>query len=359
MPPTMTEVAERAGVSKSTVSLVLNNKPSVSTELQRVVLAAADELGYHLPRRRSQKGAVLNKSIVVVHYEWRSAEPHADSIFVDYISGIQSFVQDKNINLTFMTNYREGHQQLGYHLLSDGHIVADGAIIMGRGARHDGQLLHQFLERGIPMVVLSRNWPDLPISTVGQDHHQQACIALDHLIGLGHRRIAFLASEVDRQHDWFEWRIECYRQAVLRVNGQVDEELIVLGHDGFEAAQTLIKKRPDVTAIFAVQDLNAAAAVRGLQEMGVHVPQDISIIGLDDTAEAIEGRPALTTVSFPHAEVGYLAAELLLRQIENDSLYYSNITVRSRLVERESCAAPRESSVLPLVGGADSTMREV
>ena len=359
MSPTMTEVAERAGVSKSTVSLVLNNKPSVSAELRQVVLAAADDLGYHLPRRRSQRGATLNKSIVVVHYERRSAEPHTNSIFVDYVSGIQSFVQDKSINLTFITNYSEGHQQLGYHLLSDGHIITDGAIIMGRGARRDGQLLHQFLDRGIPMVVLSRNWPDLPISTVGQDHHQQACIALDHLIGLGHRRIAFLASEVDRQHDWFEWRIECYRQAVLRVNGQVDEELIVLGQDGFEAAQTLIKKRPDVTAIFAIQDLNAAAAVRGLLEMGIRVPQDISVIGLDDTAEAIDGHPALTTVSFSHAEVGYLAAELLLRLIENDRLYYSSIAVRSRLVERESCAAPRECSVLPLVGVADPTTEEV
>jgi len=230
---------------------------------------------------------------------------------------------------------------------------------MGRGARRDERLLCQFLDQGVPMVVLSRHWPDLPISTVSQDHHQQARIALDHLIELGHRRIAFLASEADRQHDWFKWRIECYRQAVLRVAGQVDEELIVLGRDGFEAVQTLIKKRPDVTAIFAVQDLNAAAAVRGLQEMGIRVPEEISVIGLDDTAEAIEGHPALTTVSFPHAEVGYLAAELLLRQIENDDLYYSKVTVRSSLVERASCAAPREHRVLSLVGVTDPALKEV
>ncbi|MBN1580020.1 MAG: substrate-binding domain-containing protein [Anaerolineae bacterium] len=165
---------------------------------------------------------------------------------------------------------------MSYHLLNDGHIVVDGAILMGRGARRDGRLLRQFLDQGVPLVVLSRNWPDLPISTVSQDHYQQACIALDHLIELGHRRIAFLASEVDRQHGWFEWRIECYRQAMRRVNGQVDEELIVLGQDGFEAAQTLIKKRPDVTAIFVIQDLNATAAVRGLLGMGIHVPEDIS-----------------------------------------------------------------------------------
>ncbi|MBN1580019.1 MAG: substrate-binding domain-containing protein [Anaerolineae bacterium] len=82
-------------------------------------------------------------------------------------------------------------------------------------------------------------------------------------------------------------------------------------------------------------------------------------MGLDDTVEAIEERPALTTVSFPHAEVGYLAAELLLRQIENDSLYYSNVTVRSSLVERASCAAPRKYSVLSLAGVADPAAKEV
>lgn len=359
MSPTISDVAERAGVSKSTVSLVLNNKPSVSAELREVVLAAANELGYQLPRRRLSRTVSHKKSIVVVHYEWREAEPHTDSIFVDYIAGIQSFVQDKNVNLTFVTDYDEGHQQLGYHLLSNGHIAADGAIIMGRGARRDGRLLQQFLERDIPMVVLSRNWPDLAISTVSQDHRQQACIALEHLIALGHRKIAFLASEADRQHDWFQWRVDCYRQAVLMVNSQVDEELIVVGRDGFEAAQTLIKQRPDVTAIFAVQDTNGAAAVRGLLAMGVRVPEDVSVIGLDDIAETSDLRPALTTVSFPHTEVGYLAAELLLRQIENNRLYCSTITVRCNLVERESCAAPRKHKVLDLVGNTDATTEAI
>jgi DNA-binding LacI/PurR family transcriptional regulator len=341
MPTTMADVAERAGVSKSTVSLVLNNRPSVSLELRQAVLAAADELGYHLPHRRSQRRSTPNKSIVIVHYEWRSTDPYTDSIFVDYIAGIQSFVQDKSINLTFITNCREERRQLGFHLLSDGHIAADGAILMGWGARRDGRLLRQFLDQGIPTVALSRNWPDLPLSTVGQDHQQQACIALDHLIELGHCRIAFLASKADRRHDWFQWRLECYRQAMQRVNGRVDDDLIAIGKNGYESAQALMARRPDVTAIFAVEDANALAAMRGLQEMGLRVPMDVSVIGLDDTAKSPEGFPALTTVAFPHFEVGYLAAELLLKQIEDKELYYSNVVVCSKLVERDSCAPPR------------------
>jgi DNA-binding LacI/PurR family transcriptional regulator len=78
-----------------------------------------------------------------------------------------------------------------------------------------------------------------------------------------------------------------------------------------------------------------------LQEMGLRVPADVSVIGLDDTAKPADGPLALTTVAFPHVEVGYLAAELLLKQIESEELYYSSVVVRSRLVERDSCAPPR------------------
>ena len=340
MPTTMAEVAERAGVSKSTVSLVLNDKPSVSPQLRQAVLAAASELGYELPTRRTQERSA-NRSIIVVHYEIGSAALQTPSIFLDYMAGIQACTREKGVNLTFITDYREERKQLGFHLLSDEHLPADGAIIMGWGARRDGQLLHRFLDRGLPVVVLSRNWPDLPISTVGQDHHQQACIALDYLVGLGHYKIAFLASREDRRHEWFDWRLECYRQTMIRVNKEIDEELVAIGKSGYEAAQALMARRPDVTALFAVEDANALAAVRGLQDAGFSVPADVSVIGLDDTANPSEGRPALTTVAFPHRRVGYLGAELLLKQIQDESLYYSNILVRSTLVEGNTCAAPR------------------
>jgi len=341
MPATMTEVAERAGVSKSTVSLVLNDKPNVSPQLRQAVLAAASELHYELPPRRTQERSA-NRSILVVHYEIGSAALQTPAIFLDYMAGIQACAREKGVNLTFVTDYREERRQLGFHLLSDEHLPADGAILMGWGARRDGQLLHRFLDRGLPVVVLSRNWPDLPISTVGQDHHQQACIALDHLVGLGHNKIAFLASKEDRHHEWFDWRLECYRQTMIRVNQEIDEELIAIDKTGYKAAQALMARRPDVTAIFAVEDANALAAVRGLQDTGLSVPADVSVIGLDDTSKPSEGCPALTTVAFPHRQVGYLGAELLLKQIQNESLYYSNILVRSTLLERDTCAAPRE-----------------
>jgi DNA-binding LacI/PurR family transcriptional regulator len=166
-------------------------------------------------------------------------------------------------------------------------------------------------------------------------------MALHYLIQLGHRNIGFVAGERDRHYDWFDSRVECYRNVMIELNGEVNEDLIVVGVDGAEAAQTLMEKWPDVTAIWAIYDDRALEAMLGLQEMGLCIPEDVSVIGLDDTCTSPEGCPQLTTVGFPGKKVGSLAAELLLRQLE-DSLYrFAHIVVGSYLVERESCAKPR------------------
>jgi DNA-binding LacI/PurR family transcriptional regulator len=348
MPSTMADVAERAGVSKSTVSLVLNNKPTVSLELRRAVLKAASELGYHLPTRRAARRSAASKSIVAIHYERHRPDPLATSILLNYVAGIQSFVRDKDVHLTFVTEERRERDQFGYQLLDGAHLSADGAILMGWSARRDGEVLRMLIDRGLPLVVLSRDWPDLPISTVGQDHHQQARIALDHLVGLGHRQIALLAAEADRQHEWFEWRRECYEAKMRELHGQVDQDLVVVAEDCVEATQALAMRRKDVTAIFAITDPNAVAAIRGLRGIGLDVPRDMSVVGLDGAVADVEDCPELTTVAWPHFQAGYLAGELLVKQIENKHLYFSKVVVRSELVKGATCGPP--ASRLPGCG---------
>ncbi len=340
----MADVAERAGVSKSTVSLVLNNKPTVSPELRQAVLEAAADLGYRLPRRRSQRRSTAVKSIVAVHYERYRADPLATSILLDYVAGIQSYARDRDVHLTFVTDQAEEQHELSYELLNGGHLAADGAILMGWSARRDGKLLHLLLERQLPVVVLSRNWPDLPISTVGQDHRQQACIALDHLIALGHRQIAFLSAKADRHHEWFDWRHECYELRMRELHGRVDPDLIVVGEECGQAAGALLSERPDVTAVFCTTDPNALAAIRGLQEAGLRVPEDVSVIGLDGVRLELDGYPALTTVVWPHFQAGYLAAEVLLKQIDDAGVHFVKTVLRSELVEGATCGPPAQSA---------------
>jgi DNA-binding LacI/PurR family transcriptional regulator len=342
----MEDVARHVGVAKSTVSLALNNKPGVSAELREAILHAAGELGYALPQRKSPKPGTDSKSIVVVHGEYQPGERGPTILYLKYLEGIRAYCDTHNVNFSLFANYREEPANLTFQLLSREQLAPNGFILMGSIANHEGQLVQQLLQQNIPTVALSRNWPDLPLCTVSQDHAQQVQIALKYLFELGHHKIGFIARDIDRQSDWFDWRLRCYKEIMLKYTGTLDETLIVTGVNGSNATKALLKQRPDVTAIFAINDQRAIEVYQGVQELGLRIPQDISIIGVDNIELLQEGSPDLTTVTFPHFEIGYLGAELLLKQIENNALYYANIIVQSELVVRESCAALNQSDSL-------------
>jgi DNA-binding LacI/PurR family transcriptional regulator len=337
-PPTIEDIAKRIGVSKSAVSLALNNKPGISQKLRQAVLETAQEIGYSLPESRQQSQTLLRKSITAVHLI--GEEPYTDiyGMFLKILNGIRTFTQQTNINLTVIGGYRKGNMlRIGEHILNDKNNPLDGLILMGAGVNRESQLLQQIIEKQIPLVVLNRNWPDLPISTVGHHHQQQAQIALDHLIQLGHRKIAFLAGHNDQQYEWFDIRLACYREKMAQINSGLGDKLVVFGEDGTQAVKQLMTIQPDVTAIFAIHDRWAVEAMVGLKELGLKIPEHVSIIGLDNSEPVPEGYPALTSVGFPHFDVGYLAAELLNKQMNNANIFYSNILVQSELIKRASC----------------------
>ena len=346
MSPKMDDVARQAGVSKSTVSLALNDKPGVSPEMKEAVLLAAEELGYSLPERRSlRKSFSQQKNFTVVHQVGQEPYDNVYGLFLNYLQGIRSFAQQANINITAISGYHKGDLgRLEMHILKDENTPLDGLILMGAGVHRESQLLHRAIELRIPLVVLSRNWPDLPISTVSQDHHQQAQIALDHLDHLGHRKIAFLANENDQEYEWFNTRLECYREKMRKLNQELSDDLVVLGENGVDATRELLTRRPDITAIFAIHDERAVQAIQGVIDLGLEVPKDVSIIGLDNSEDTPDGYPNLTTVAVPHFDGGYLATELLLRQIENENLCFGNLSIRSYLIERDSCGSPVDSN---------------
>ena len=341
MPPTMKDVAQRAGVSKATVSMVLNKKPGITPETQQAVLLAAEELSYRLPERRPLRSPA-QRTLAIIYHLQDVERTESYNIIPGFLRGARMFAQEANVHLTILAgDQRGGFGQIGSEFLGSEGLLPAGLLLMGPTLRRDSKSVVQALRQGIPVVVLCRNWPDMPVSTVGHDHHEQACIALDHLISLGHRTIAFVAGETDDQYDWYQWRLDSYREKMIDLNGEVDADLIILAENRVEAIKALMKRRPDVTAIFANHDTEAIEAMEGLQEAGLRIPQDVSVIGQDDARQPPAGFPGLTTVRFSHSEVGYLAAELLLRQIESNEVVHGNIWVRSYLVERESCCEAR------------------
>ncbi len=337
----MKDVARRAGVSKATVSMVLNKKPGITPETQQAVLLAAEELAYHLPERRPLRSPAQRTLAIIYHL--RDVErTESYSIIPGFLRGARAFAQEAHVHLTILAGFpKAGLGQIGPHFLDSEGLQPAGLLLMGPALCRDSESVVQALKQGTPVVVLCRNWPDMPVSTVGHDHYKQACLALDHLIGLGHRAIAFVAGDTDGQYDWCQWRLDCYREKMNKLNGEVDESLIIIADDPIEATKALMKRRPGVTAILADHDARAIEVMQGLQEAGLRIPQDVSVIGQDDARQPPEGLPRLTTVRFSHSEVGYLAAELLLRQIESNEVVHGNIWVRNYLVERESCCEAR------------------
>ncbi len=346
----MDDVARRAGVSKSTVSLVLNNRPGTSAEMQRRVLEAAEALGYSLPahRTRASQAEPLTAApgISLVHCvdEKPDIDPGLTHLYLSYRNGIQRFTQGRNISVMLVTGYRDTNaDSLSYQLLAQQEPIMDGLILMGPGLRRTSKLIQRVLDHEIPTVILGRSWPDLPISSVSQDHSQQAHLVLDHLLALGHQHIGMIAREVDRSYDWFTWRLKAFRETMEDKLGQEAEDYISIHADVDRAVDRLLTRQPQVTALFALNDHIAYQAMRAAIAAGRSVPGTLSIVGIDGAIKPQEGLPVLTTVAFPHEEVGYLAAELLIKQIENSHLQNGRLIVRSHLITGASCAEVRSA----------------
>ena len=345
----MDEVAKRANVSKSTVSLVLNNRPGTSEAMRRRVRAAAEEIGYQLPSRRisghTDATVVQAPVIALVHCvdEEPDVDPGLTHLYLAYRNGIQRFTQGRDISVMLVTSYRDSNtESLSYQLLELQERALDGLILMGPGLRRTSQLIRRVLDEEMPAVILGRSWPDLPVSSVSQDHTEQAHMALDYLLDLGHRHIGFIAREIDREYDWFHERLRAYRQT-LRTKLKQDDDVYVAIDDDLTAALTrLLTRQPQISALFALNDHVAYQAMRSAFEVGYAVPDRLSVVGVDGVFRPQEGLPVLTTVAFPHEEVGYLAAELLQRMTENRDLRSGALTVRSRLVPGASCAPPAD-----------------
>jgi hypothetical protein len=208
---------------------------------------------------------------------------------------------------------------------------------MGTGVHRESRLLQKAIELNIPQVVLSRNWPGLNISTVSQDHVQQAEIAIDYLTRLGHKKIGFVANRTDTEYEWFDIRLSCYRRKIQKLNQKLIEVWIILDENGKDSARELFRNHPEITTIFAIHDGRAIEVMQGVLEAGLAIPDDISVIGVDGFKETPSGFPKLTTVGVSHFDIGYLATEILLKQVENENLFYGNLIVHSHLIERESC----------------------
>lgn len=331
-PPTLEEVAALAGVSRATVSRVVNASPKVSSEVRARVAAAIDELGY-VPNRaaRSLVTRRTNSIMVVV------AEPEdrlfADPFFAGVVRGISGVLNPRDLQLVLMLEPPDRGPERIVRYATQGHV--DGVLLLS--LHGNDPLPGRLHASGVPVVVGGRP-SDPEVSHVDADNVRGARTAVEHLFATGASTIATITGPLDMAVG--QDRLDGYRAALEAAGRTVDDSLEVGGdftEAGGEAAmRDLLDARPDLDAVFAASDLMAAGALRALAAAGRRVPDDVGVVGFDDSVVARSCVPPLTSVRQPVARLGAEMAHVLLSRLEDPGAHPRAVLLPTDLVVRGS-----------------------
>lgn len=328
--PTILDVAKRAGVSKSLVSLVMRDSPHVSEEKRAAVLQAAEELGYRpnavarsLVRQRSYVLGVLLSNL-------------HNPFFADVVDGIEERALEGGYRALFNSGKRIPQREAAaletlLQLQIDGLILAgtllDSKIISNAG-------------RSVPVVLITRTTRSPLVDSVSGNDRAGARLAVDHLVSLGHRRIAHIdgggGAGARRRRAGYVAAVKHHGLEPMLVTGSYTEE------GGVEGVQRLLATKQNPTAIFAANDLAALGALQALSEAGRSVPDDVSLIGYDNAWLAGLQHISLTTIDQPRHLLGATAVDLLIERLDEGRTDSRHLVLSPSLVVRSTTGPPAE-----------------
>ena len=330
---TIIDIAQAAGVSKSTVSLVLSGAGKVKADKADAVRAAMRELGYVYNRSAANLRNPQSKIIGMVINDL------SNPFFAELAIGIERVVRASG-DVTFLANTAESVVRQAEVVRSMREHGASG-IILCPTADSDGREINSLAQGGAPIVLAIRRVAGARVSLVASDNRGGAARAARHLLSLGHRRIGFIGglSPMGVRED----RLAGFSEALAAANVPVDRSLVVESapsKDGGFAAMTMLLSRSErPTAVMGYNDVAAIGAMLAISRHGLTPGVDIAVVGFDDTSEARHMSPALTTVSVGAGDLGERAAQMLLAQIASGSQTPETYIGEARLVVRDSCGA--------------------
>jgi LacI family transcriptional regulator len=329
MPATMRDVARQANVSIKTVSRVVNNQGEVSDDTRQRVLAAIDELGFR--PSKVARALVTQRTETVGLIIGDITNPY----FFEVARGVLDAAADNGYSVFVCNSDGDLEQEnQAYHTLAD-HAV-DGIISFP--AWENEKCLKAFADHFQPVVVVNRAFEHPGIGMVLTEIRCGAKLAVDHLVSRGHAVIAMLAGRAPSL-DALQ-RVQGYREAMAKHGCLVNEEWIVGGMPvmtrGYESTLRLLERFPEITALFAYNDLLALGAIQACRELGRRVPDDCAVVGFDDIQFAGLVTPALTTVRVDKYELGCQALNLLLDMLHEPDSAFPPIHMGVELVVRES-----------------------
>jgi LacI family transcriptional regulator len=339
--PTINDVAMASGVSIGTVSTVLNNAPRpVRPETRQRVLAAAKRLNYHpnamasgLVRRRMDTIGVLSGVFAAV-------DVVSDNYASGVLQGILSVAQESDFHVTLFTKFWEdsAHSAAAYR-----DKRTDGILVIAPDV--DSDMIQVLSSFGLTLVTISA-LPVDGIASVDVDNSLGAAMAAEYLLDLGHTRIAHIAGNAAQLSA--RERMDAFAAKMNERGIKLDDHYLVSakysGETVDEAVRQLMSLPKPPTAIFGGNDAIARRIVGAVEQMGYRVPDDLSVIGFDDSPAAKAREPHLSTIHQPLAEVGECAAKLLIELINGKTRPAKRHLFKPTLVVRATTSAPRKQS---------------
>src|SRR5580765_8765724 len=332
--PTIRDIADLAGVSIATVSRVLNDRPDVAPGTRETVLQVVREHGFQTNRGAralsSGRTGMIGRMLPLV----------ADAYFGPILSGAAEALYESDMRIVLAPTFHQHDREVSLvERLMGG--TTDGAILLLPEESADE--LRMLQRQGFPFVVVDpREAPPDGIACVAAMHAAGAKQATEHLLQLGHRRIGAIAGAPG----WYatDERLLGFRAALAGAGILLDPSLVVYSDwripRGTQAARELLSLDDPPTAIFGFNDNVAIGALHAARERGLTVPYDLSVVGFDDTEQAVIVTPRLTSVSQPLAELGRMGVSLLIRILEGQRVDALRVELATRLVVRDSTAPP-------------------
>jgi DNA-binding LacI/PurR family transcriptional regulator len=335
---TSQDVAQQAGVSRTTVSFVLNQAAgaNIPEETRQRVLQAARDLGY-TPHAAARALVTQRSHLLAFVLCQNTDQVFADAFLPDVLRGVSETVYSQGYRV--LVEPMEDVNQPGTYINLVREQRVDGLILSG--PRFDDARLTELREAFFPVVLIGQ-LPHSGFAFVDVDNVSGARQAVEHLYRLGHRRIAMITNAPPEYTSSAD-RIHGYQQALEAHGLPVERELIYYGQfteeSGYRAMRALLDQSTTLDAVFVASDVVAFGALAAIRERGLRIPQDIAVIGFDDVRTARYTSPALSTVHLPARELGARAATTLLQLIDGQTVAVEGALLETELVVRESCGA--------------------
>lgn len=339
--PTLENIAELAGVSTPTVSKVLNGRSDVASGTRERVLRISKELNYHSPAQRRMVPGNITVELVL--------DSVTSAYCTEILNGVLKYAAEIDVDVVVSSTgtdmpARIKPEQHAQRMIDHGR----SGMVVVTSAFKESQL-GAFQRRNLPVVVIDpMNPPGTKVVSVGATNWAGGKSATQHLVDLGHRRIAYVGGV--EKSECNQARLHGYMSTLLTEGIEVNYEYIVHGQfrteHGTAASQQLFGLENPPTAIFAASDGIAVGILGEARRQGIHVPADLSLVGFDDTYLAEQSVPQLTSVSQPLQEMGASALRSLLRQIHGETTGSRRVELATALHVRESTAPLRPAENL-------------